>query len=110
MGTEEAPVMHELAAWVRRAHLGDALPAAGELMQRYPNVALALMDYASVTLSEIEDFEQRYATPVLIEGVWGRFWLVPQHPRRLLMPPAPMLTMRGLRALALAILDHAAAA
>ncbi len=53
--------------------------------------------------SSFEDHE----ADVLMGGRWGRFWLCPSVPRRTLMPPAPVIVPRHLRALADAMIATA---
>ncbi len=47
---------------------------------------------------------QTHGKDYLIDGMFGRFWLVSRRPRRRLMPPAPAVTPRELQQLGQAVL------
>jgi len=104
--------MKNLAPVVRRAlvDMHGAAILAVDMFSDSPAVLSTLMNFATVPIADVEDFEANGTHNILIDGRFGRFWLVPGYSRKPLMPPAPQITMRGLRALGLGLIDRFAVA
>lgn len=90
----------ELALLQRKA-------AASELVNRLTaedsDAVGRLMGMALWKEKDIQSFEAM-DKPILIDGFWGRFWLAPSRSKSLI-PEAPILTPRGLRALAKGLVE-----
>lgn len=67
-----------------------------QMTEKNKGTVALLMDASQWREEEISTFN----TPVMIDGKWGRFWLV-QSSREFwnLKPKAPVVTLRGLKAL-----------
>jgi len=102
--------MRELAELARQA-LREPDTAAAKLCQLYgskPALLETVMKFAELPLADIEDYEKKGTSYLLIKGRFGVFWLVPGpgFPKRVLMPPASIVNMRGLRALGLGLVNY----
>lgn len=104
----DQPVMELVAMLCFRAQKGDALEAASQLLgaleDRQADIVERLLDFAHLPLHEIEDWE-RVGHPVLIRGSFGLVWYVPTLPRADVQFLHPVITPRGLRALAQGVVD-----
>lgn len=87
----------EAAALILDAPMPD-LPAAAAFAELL--VGVARWDPAVVASFET------HGKDYLLDGMYGRFWLVPRRPRRRLLPPAPVVTPAELYQLAQAVLAN----
>lgn len=98
---------HALAALAGRALLSPR-DAARALMvaDMSPDALTRLMDYATLSDADLDSFDREGHCYLLSLPRVGRVWFAPPGKRRLLLPPAPTLSPRGLRALARGVVDE----
>ena len=82
-------------AMAARALIGQLAPGDRWLIEK-------LLDVALWSERDIRSFDE--CKPVLIEGRWGRYWFAPVRDLAL-EQTAPVITPRGLKALAKGIVD-----
>ena len=64
-----------------------------------------LLSAAHWAAYDIQQFEL-HGEPVYATGLWGGFWVAPIVWLHALIPPAPKITLPGLRALALGLIEE----
>lgn len=90
--------MTDFSNYAHLAMIDPTMAAEGflsEMTEKDQKTVELILDASTWKEKDIETF-----APVLIEGRWGRFWLVrnPEKDKDLI-PKAPMVTLRGIKAL-----------